>query len=649
MQDDLNSAPADLAAVDVEAAAALEDRLPLVATIGFTGHRAIEDIAAAERKVEQVLAIVGAAFDLIIEAPLADAYDGAPRLRLLIGDAPGADRVAAQVWREQGLGEVHAIYPFKDPGGEAAFTDRPDRDDPETRVQPPPEFGPWTGIDSEGLGLPSDRAHAEVGRWIVRHSDVLIGWWNGKPGQGVGGTNDTMERALERGLPVIWLHPDKAAIRLIDPHASRRHADASEAMLGLDELARPLTSEALAELLRPAFTAPGDARPNSRDPEVVARRDYASIDPLRIRPPPAGWVQRLFNRTLWRSFRLFETVAGGAAPAKWNNDPPPEGLALQPGFARLRAASAEAGARANALSSIHRSEQLLLVVIAILAVLTGALPSLLAPALTAPGSKLAATPADAAETSVVIHAIAAAAEFCLGLLAVVIAFTARRAHRHRRWSDARRLAERLRGACATWPLGIDVADVHVEAAQTWTEWRVRAVLRASGPRRGWITKPRFEQTAAWVIAQLIDSQIAYHDRQHRMAERIERTIRHIEGGSFFVLMTTLAAYVGVVLAQPWTGWTPPPTVSGLVTLLSAVSPAIGAGCLALDATNSFGEIALHSARLKAEFERRKAELGLGAGADYHHVQFVVRSAAQLLRDENDAWRDSLLRRRIVRG
>jgi hypothetical protein len=649
MNDDPSSPPDHRAPVDVEAAGEVRDRLPLVVTVGFTGHRTIENAAEADRLIAHVFTHVGEAFDQIAASPLAEAYDGAPRLRLLIGEAPGADRVAAQVWREQDLGEIHSIYPFKDPTGRAAFTDRPEKDDPETRVATPPEFGPWTGIDSAGLGLASDRAHAEVGRWIVRHCDVLIGWWNGKPGQGVGGTNDTMERALERGLPVIWLHPGDATLRLIDPHASRRHADASEAMLGLEELAQPLTAGALAELLRPAFTPPGDATAHFHDPEVAARIDYAAVDPLKI--PPG--VRRLFNHTLWRSYRLFERLAGGQPPLRGRNSPPPEGLIEQPGFTRLRAALSEAGARANQLSNIHRSEQLLLIVLAVLAVLVGALPSLLTAEFTpsSPGQSFAAAAQTAARASATVHAYCAAAEFCLGLLAILVVSAARRSHRHRRWSDARRLAERLRGACATWPLGIDVADAHVDPPQTWTEWRVRAVLRAAGPRRGWITRDRFERTAAWVAEQLIDSQILYHARQHRVAERIERMIRRIENGSFLILMVTLGAYVIAVALQRSTGWVPPQPVSGLVTLLSAVTPAIGAGCLALDATNGFGEIALHSARLRVEFERRKAELGAGAGAgtEYHHVQAVIRSAAQLLRDENDAWRDSLLRRRIVRG
>lgn len=87
----------------------------------------------------------------------------------------------------------------------------------------------------------------------------------------------------------------------------------------------------------------------------------------------------------------------------------------------------------------------------------------------------------------------------------------------------------------------------------------------------------------------------------------------------------------------------------MVTLVSAVAPAVGAGCLALEATNGFGELAQHSEHLEAEFERMRERLGEVGAEPYHHVQAVMRRAAQLVVEDADAWRDRVLRRRIVRG
>jgi hypothetical protein len=604
---------------------------PLRVTVGFTGHRTLEDPAAARRQIDAALAEIGRAFALVAASPLVLAYRGALTLRLLVGAAPGADQIIAEAWRAAALGEIHFIYPFREPGGDDAFTDDPGLGDPATRVTPAPEFEPWTGIDAAGLGLVETQSHAEVGRWIVRQADLLVCWWDGAPGRGVGGTHETIRRALERGLPVVWLAPGDLPNRLIDPDRSQPQADAAEAIAELASIAEPLSAAALAAQLAPALTPPG-AGPH--DPEVAARIDYDAHDPLARRPGPVGRLRILANHTLWRAFSLFQRLAGRPGPlaAPAHAEPPPAAIVAQPGFARLSAAAEEATTRADLLSSIHRSEQLLLILIAIAAVFFGALPTL-----------VESTP------TLNFHAVSAGIEFCLGLVAFTVAAAARRAHRHRRWSDARRLAERLRGVLATWPLGFDIADAHAGPPQTWTEWRARALLRAAGPPRGWITRARFEATGRWAAAELLDSQVAYHARQHRMAKTIEHTMQGIENGAFGLLMATLASYLGFSLLAPSLHWEAPHWFGGVVTLVSAVSPAVGAGCIALEATNGFGELALHSARLKDEFEALRGRVPGDTPLAYHPFQALIRRGAELLVEDADAWRDRLLRRKLVRG
>ncbi|HEY2709352.1 MAG TPA: hypothetical protein VGI95_14985 [Caulobacteraceae bacterium] len=598
------------------------DALPLFVTIGFTGHRAVADPKAAEQLIEAALACVHAAVGKAADEPFAADYTGPPGLRLLIGAAPGTDRIAAAAWRAADYGELHTLYPFREPGGDCAYTDRPEKADPETRVKTPPLGEAWTGLDTHDLDLTPDQAHAEVARWIVRHAELLIGWWNGESFSGAGGAGDTMRKALERGIPVIWLRPGAKEPQLVDPSEIRHHADAAEAMGALERIAVDLTADALADLLAVALAAPGEPDPAKRDPEVLARRDYASSDPTLRRSTVFGRAQALADATLWRTYAVFERVAGRAVPLDRLQPELPGSLAAQPGFQRLRAASRQAAARAARLSDVHRSEQLLLIAIAIAAVFVGALP--------------AVVPS--------WHAPAAGVEFAIGLVALGVAETARAAHRHRRWSDARRLAERLRAALATWPLGFDIADAHANPPQTWTEWRTRAVLRAAGPPRGWINRERLDDEAAWVGAQLIESQIRYHRRQGGIAENIERFVKWIEGGAFGSLMALLLVFL---LLHYF--FKAPEGMAGWVSLVSAVSPAVAAGCLALEATNGFGELALHSEHLEAEFEDIRAHLGDASRAPYHQVLRIVRRAAQLLVEDVDAWRDRLQRRRIIRG
>ena len=624
MRQDTDTAPAAAARSDPRGPA--EGRLPLVLTVGFTGHRSVDDAAAARRLLAAAFTDLDATLEALSGMPLAQAYDGAARLRLLAGGAPGTDRLAQEAWRAGNHGELHAIYPFYDPASRGAATDDPAKHDPATLVEPGPEFGAWTGLDALGLGLEADHAHAEVGRWLVRHADLLVAWWDGQPGRGVGGTNDNIRRALERGLPVLWLTPGRADARLISlGGASSRQADAAEAVADPEAVAMALTAASLADILAPALSPPPDTGPEADLADAAARRDYASIDPTVPLPGPLGAAQRLADRTLWRSFKLFEHIAGGAKPSARPHASPPAAVAAQPGFVRLSHAAGEASRRANQLSNIHRSQQVLLILIATLAVLLGVLPAL-----------------DAFHP---FHAAFAAAEFILGLVAFAVTWGAQRAHRHRRWSDARRLTERLEAALTTWSLGFDIADVRRGPAYSWTEWRAMAVLRAAGPRRGWITRARFEETAGWAAGELIEGQLDYHERQHGVAERIERSLGWTENIAFVGLMGVLLAYLVLELGMK----SPPQPFGGFVTLVSAFAPAVAAACLALEATNGFRELKERNARLAVAFAAEKRRLGPIAGAAYHHVVAVMRRAAQLRVDDADAWRDRLLRRRIIRG
>jgi hypothetical protein len=249
-----------------------------------------------------------------------------------------------------------------------------------------------------------------------------------------------------------------------------------------------------------------------------------------------------------------------------------------------------------------------------------------------------------------LHVWFAGAEFILGLIAFAVTWAAQRAHRHRRWSDARRLTERLEAALTTWPLGFDIADVHVDPAEAWTEWRALAVLRAAGPRRGWISRARFEDSVQWAAGELIDGQIDYHQRQHVTAEHIERSLGWTENIAFVVLMGTLLAYLVLELPGALAGKVGRHSpLDGFVMLVSAFAPAVAAACLALEATNGFRELKERNARLAGAFAAEKRRLGPIAGAAYHHVVAVMRRAAQLRVDDADAWRDRLLRRRIIRG
>jgi len=616
-------------------AAAADGRPPLVLTIGFSGHRELHGLGeAVAGRLDEALTILKDAVASMEAQPLhadetlADAFSSRARLRLVSGEAPGSDRLAIARWAAAGLGETHRIYPFREPGTDAALTDHPDYATAETRVQPPADPAAWTGFDSCDLDLARDLGHLEVAHWIIRNADVLIAVWDGAAVDKTGGTGATLTAALERGVPVIWVRPDAPQIKLIDPDAVHRRGRGPAAQYAI-ETAGALTAAHLCALLVSSLAPPSGVR-GAHDPEVIGRRDYASADPLRRYGWPLGTIQTLLDHTVWRSYALFEKFAGGrkSQPVATWDLPAPDSLRRQAGFRFLDAMYDQAERRASNLGAIHRSQQVVLVVVATLSVFVGTLPALLG--------------RDA-------HVAAARVEFALGLIAFSIVRLAWHSHRHRRWSDARRLAERLRAARATWPLCVDIADGEVAPPQTWTEWRARALVRAAGPRGGWITRALLNEEVGWVTSNLVEGQRVYHADLWRAARRIERGIELVGNFAFGFLIVVLAAFLVAENTRHWTHWTPPPWMDGALIMVSAVAPAIGAACLALNATLGFSELTQRSEQMEHEFELMKARLAPDPTASLPHLQRLVRRSAQLLVEDATAWRDRLATRRITLG
>ena len=617
------------------AAPAADGRPPLVLTVGFTGHRELgEHAAAVADRLDEVLAVVKDAVARMQAHPLhdderlAEAFSSGARLRLVSGEAPGSDRLAIARWTAAGLGATHRIYPFRDPGTNGALTDHPDFATPDTRVRPPADPTAWTGFDSCDLDLARDLGHLEVTHWIIRNADVLIAVWNGAAVEKTGGTSATLTAALESGVPVIWVRPDASQIRLIDPDAVHRRGRGPAAQYAI-ETAAELTSERLTKLLVTAFAPPSGVR-GMHDAEVIGRRDYARADPLQRYGWPLGPIQALMDHTVWRSYALFERYAGGRKrqPVATWDIPAPDSLQREPGFRFLDAMYDQAERRASNLGAIHRSQQLLLVVVATVSVFVGTLPALLG--------------RDA-------HVGAARLEFALGVIAFLIVSLAWHSHRHRRWSDARRLAERLRAARATWPLYVDISDGEIVAAQTWTEWRARALVRAAGPRCGWITRALLNEEVAWVASNLVEGQRVYHAGLWRATHRIERGIELTGNFAFGFLIVVLASFLLAENTRRWTHWTPEPWMDGALIMVSAVAPAIGAACVALNATLGFSELSQRSERMEHEFELMTVQFAPDPKASLPHLQRLVRRSAQLLVEDATAWRDRLATRRITLG
>lgn len=616
-------------------------------TVGFSGHRQVRGDRALAARLAAVFQGLHAAFDALAArsiAPgetLAQAFGAPWTARLLSGDAPGADRSAIAAWRGAGFALTHAVYPYRDPATGDPVTDEPARAGEAERATQWRELSAWTGFDPGGLGLRGDQAHTEVGHWMVAHSDVMVVYWDGLASRGPGGTADVVRRALERGSPVIWLKPKAAGALFFEPPRTPRRIEITHILAAPDDHAAAFAPDAFVESLAHLMEPPrgdddgDDADDEKGDPEVNARRDYAAHDQL----PQAGVAPSLYqaamDRLVWSAFDRFKRVFGAARrlPRAPREDAPlPASLAAEPGFRRLQAAFETADRRANRLAAIHRSEQLLLIGIATLAVVVSVLPNLAGP--------------DQVHAA---HVGAALAEFFLGLFALLIRTHAHRARRHRRWGDARRLAERLRAAMLTWPLGVDLRSQRWEAPHNWTEWRALAELRTAGPPTGWIDGAELSARARWGAHEIIGGQAAYHERERRLAARIERRLKRIEGVSFSILMVALGLFLLGAWLLPPLGYLLRPSVSAVVLVLSAASPAIAAATLTLETALGLADAERRSTQCAAVFGRllvEVADLERERRVTLHAIQHITLEAAEMLVEDADAWREQLKSRRL---
>jgi hypothetical protein len=191
------------------------------------------------------------------------------------------------------------------------------------------------------------------------------------------------------------------------------------------------------------------------------------------------------------------------------------------GHGAMQAEWERTGPIAVHVGNLHRMVQFVLLVLAILAIFIGVLPVLLPK---------------------VWKVWLVLAE--LGILAMIYVVWSNRtlASGHRRWSDVRRYAERLRTMRATWPLGIDASDDRAEPPQGWTEWRARALLRLAGPPEGVLSRAQLierGQDARDDKDGIVKGQVAYHEKRHAQYHSIAHRLEAIEHATFIGLVLAI--------------------------------------------------------------------------------------------------------------
>lgn len=539
--------------------------------VAFAGHSRTADLGDKAAMADELKA----AFAMLAEAGVTEA-------RLLTGLARGADILAAKAWRAARLGPVHAVFSF--------LHDTPGRDAADLL-----EHGTW--LDGAATQDHGRNPYLAQTRWLIGAADLLVVVWTGKHARGAGGTADAVRLALEHGVPVLWLRPGGSGPKLIRPERLEEDFGFLEFLEQLTFAGTPLVQ---------------DATP------AALHRALADLDLVRkLEPLGAGGLSDPENLPTPRAYWLFRRVLGGR-PAPVTPHPVPADLEAQPGFVRLTHAHARADRQANELGAVHRSHQVILLMVAILAAVAGSVSSLW------PAVKI---------TMVGI-------ELVLAVIALMIWRDSERGLRHQRWGEARRLAEDLRLERAAWAIGVSTAPHGVHLTSTAD---ARHERRLAGLPTGRFDQERIEAWGQWAMDQLVAGQAAYHRQQSGINGRISHRVHQLDIFSFSVLLAMLVGYLGAVGVMAIVGRDTPHWLSGIVFMTGAIVPAIGAAGLALEATLSLGEEAQRSRVLAERLDALARDLGPG------RYPAVANAAIRLQRVQEDHWTEGAVRRRLVRG
>jgi len=571
-----------------------------------TGHRPDPakrpnpDIAAIRAIVADVLSVVRRAVDQVAESRvdlyLAPMEKGIartrPNVRLVSALASGPDQWVAREAVNLGF-ELQCVLPFaRDEYGQD-FGGVPDR-----ASEPEAEYLRLLGLASaifemdgrvvrseQGERLPDGRSYQAAGRTILRQSDLLVALWDGQRAQGTGGTGEIVGEALGRGIPVIWVPWSRPETWRVLTPALRDRAGPCASESEPANLPRVIEG-----LLLPPDEADGDVR-GTRE-----RREYFR-EPLKQWNPLLGcWALfrglvcgEFVRRGGWqdlaalRMFRVnpLRAVARCGVDAECDTGRSATGTPMShPLDAGVRAFVDRAFlphyAWANGLSiyfgHLHRSAFLVIAGLGAVAVFL---------ALFCMGAGI--------EGRGQLPWILAELVVILGILGLT--HLGRRRRWHQRWIDYRMLAERLRVARCTSPLGGGsplVLHAGHQAAygnplRTWMHWHYQAIERAAGlPPRVAVTGEYLAGCRAFWLDGLVEDQRRYHEQTAAVFTTLDRRLHRVGNALFGLTLVACVLHIGHVRLEggPLVAWLPH-GVSGWLTLLCAFLPAAGAAFAAV--------------------------------------------------------------------
>jgi hypothetical protein len=620
--------------------------------IGVVGHRlehwddSAEQTDGRQSRSERLQKIAGAvhvalkaikdaaikAYDdhknLFDEDP-ADAKQRAPELTLVSSLADGADTIAAKAALALGYA-VDAPLPFAAADYEKDFsavavdehTPAPLQEfralvkNARSVLPLPGQRGSAADTEEQG-GLKQNRAYEAVGFTVLSQADILLAVWDGKPPRGRGGTAQMVAEAVRQRIPIIHVDANgESEPRILGDDELFVAVDAAEDFtpIALDS--------GLAKLIDDLVRPPAEVPRKGEQRGLIERCAPAWSSETDALKEFLG--NHFRQRNLRPEFPIMLAMAGvrKCRPTDYRPNTPAE---LADGYMALSQSAsdcdpcaakilAEAYGWADVIgirfAQVFRS--------AVVANFTLAACTII----------LAASSVAFAPEKKIIFV---AAE--LILIGLILFNTVRGwwIGWHRRWFEAREVAERLRTALALWALGIRPAAFFGQEP-TWTGWYARAIVRSQGMRDA-RQNPDWLAEAHSTLQKVLDDQCAYHGKSAEQMGKLERRLE-LSGLILFGVTFLLAlAFLAYLLKSS----APHGPNIVIVTAFSASLPALASALYAIRIIGDFGGIARRSERTLVALKtlRKAAERDAD---DLRALRVHARAAAEVMLGDVASWR-----------
>lgn len=508
----------------------------LALRVGVSGHRINRLLADAEKFAEIRLRVREALAEIKRAALQVGCwYPGVysiaePLFRIVTPLAEGADQLVAEEGVAQGY-KLNVLLPFAPETYKEFFQAPHDK----SHEHPRAAFDRLMGLECVECVQQMDGAwddehrpntYFAVGLAMLRHSDIVIAIWDGKPAEGIGGTGDIVREAQKFEIPVVWIdiaNPSRWTLLL--PAQQRSVGTPIEA---LGAVVRDL-------LALPPENPTGDDQESELTPltEFLSTRARDSVHNLfnfLVRASALEWPFR--KRSAYEQEDLV-----GRTRDEWNREwseapaiPSELRDTLSDHFLEYYA---WADGLADQFGSLYRNVFSLMYLLAPVAVV-GALLAEFGPNITG--------------VEGLGWSWVALAE--LALLAWILwrYHQASSGRYHRRWIDYRSLAEQIRHLVFLWPLGRPTRALRFQGESateadefTWIAWYCRAIVREISVCGGVMTPEYLSACRSLLFDRLLPGQIQYHVHNERRMHRVHHNL-HLFATSLFAA----AAFIAIV-------------------------------------------------------------------------------------------------------